>query len=373
VHRRQFLASGLGMVAAAAAGRLTGTVRDAAVRAAQGTHAMAPSSGAPQGKWVSLAPFPEALEEVGGASVGGNLYVFGGLRPVWIPAGVVYQYDPATNTWTKKQPMAHPLHHPAIAVMNDRVYAFGGFVLSIPGPASWVPIDEAWEYDPATDSWRALAPMPTKRGAAVAAAVGGKLYIIGGATLLPGDTNPGIHPARPHHSLNTVEEYDPLANTWRPRTPMPTARNHIGVGTVNGKIYVIGGRAPGAFVIAMPKNLDVVEEYSPVTNSWATKAPLPTARSGGGVAVLSGRIYVAGGEVHTPQYVAAFRAFEAYDPASNTWTQLPYMPSPRHSFATGAVGNRMHVVSGDVQAAIVPPVRGVSFQTDAHDAYEVAP
>ena len=37
------------------------------------------------------------------------------------------------------------------------------------GPAAWQPIDNVWEYDPAADSWKALAPMPTKRGAAVAA------------------------------------------------------------------------------------------------------------------------------------------------------------------------------------------------------------
>src|SRR5437588_242271 len=225
--------------------------------------------------------------------------------------------------------------------------------------------------------WIHPAPLPEAPeavgGAAAAAAAGGKCYVIGGAAQLPPYGNLPIRPIQPHRSLDTVEEYDPAANTWRTRAPMPTARNHMGAGTVNGKIYVIGGRLTGAFSIAMPGNTDVVQEYDPAANAWATRAPMPTARSGGGTAVLDGRLYVGGGELQTYQFLAAFRAFEAYDPAADTWAQLPYMPSPRHSFAMAAVGNRIHAVSGDVQSAIVPPPKGVSLQTDAHDAFEVTP
>jgi hypothetical protein len=99
---------------------------------------------------------------------------------------------------------------------------------------------------------------------------------------------------------------------------------------------------------------------------------MPTARSGHALAVLNNRIYAAGGEIQTYQFVACFRAFEACDPATDTWAQLPYMPSPRHSFAMAAVGNRLHIVSGDVQPAMVPLPAGASFVTSAHDAFEVA-
>ncbi len=154
---------------------------------------------------------------------------------------------------------------------------------------------------------------------------------------------------------------------------MPTARNHLGAAALNGRIYAIGGRLTAAFSIVMPGQTDAVQEYDPAADSWATKAPMPTPRSGGAVAVLNNRLYVAGGEVQTYQFVAAFRAFEAYDPATDTWAQLPYMPSPRHSFAMAAVANRIHIVSGDVQSAMVPLPGGASFVTNAHDAFEVAP
>ena len=63
----------------------------------------------------------------------------------------------------------------------------------------------------------------------------------------------------------------------------------------------------------------------------------------------------------------AFRALEAYDPGANTWTVLPNMPVGRHGLAGAVVGNRLHMVSGDVQSAGT----GVPMHTDSHDAYEL--
>src|SRR5215475_11731688 len=212
--------------------------------------------------------------------------------------------------------------------------------------------------------------MPTKRGSPVAAVVGGKIYVIGGATTAPGATEPIVHPARPHITIGTVEEYDPATNSWRTRTPMPTARNHAGVGVVGGKIYVIGGRIGAAF-ISVASNTDIVEEYDPTGDQWgAIKARMPTPRSAVAWGVHGGRIYVAGGEFQDDRLMAAFRALEAYDPAANAWTVLPRMPVPRHGLAAAVIGSRLHLVSGDVQSA---GIAGMHLHSDSHDAFELAP
>src|SRR5262252_9330948 len=192
--------------------------------------AQAPAPAAPTAAnpWVTLAPFPDGSEEVLGAVANGKLYVFCGLGPAFKPKGLVYEYDPATNGWTQKKPMALPSHHVAFASLNGKIYAFGGFKLPESGPPAWDPVNNAWEYDPATDSWKPLAPMPTKRGAAGAAVVNGKIYVTGGVASLPGVTENGVHPSRPHAVLATVEEYDPATNTWRERRPMLVPRNHHG-------------------------------------------------------------------------------------------------------------------------------------------------
>ncbi|MGH9761583.1 MAG: Kelch repeat-containing protein [Blastocatellia bacterium] len=319
-----------------------------------------------QGKWIKLAPFPEPAEEISGIAAGGKMFVFEGLAPAWKPMGMVYEYDPATNQWMKKKPMALASHHVAFAEYRGKIYAFGGFVPPKSGPPAWVPINNAWEYDPAADTWKALAPMPRSRGSAVAAVAGGKIYVIGGATTIPGSKETAVFPTHPHMSVGTVEEYDPEANTWRERSPMPTPRNHAAAGVVGGKIYVIGGRVGAAF-IGLASDISVVEEYDPATDQWAgPRARMPIARSAIAAGVYDGRIYVAGGEYQDPHMMATFRAVEAYDPASNTWTEMPPMPVSRHGLAVGVIGNVLHVVGGDVQSAGT----GVEVSTGEHDAFE---
>src|SRR5947199_161936 len=74
------------------------------------------------GKWQRIADFPEPHEEMFGAAANGKMYVFGGFIPFWKVAGVVYEYDPGTNTWAKKKPMPRPAHHLALTGYNGKVY-----------------------------------------------------------------------------------------------------------------------------------------------------------------------------------------------------------------------------------------------------------
>jgi len=370
MRRRTLLASAMGALAAGAIGRAAPGRLGAG--AGTGAVAFAQGAGAPQGRWVTLAPIPEPTPELAGAALNGKLYAIQGQRPGFVPAGLVYEYDPAGNAWTKKKPMPRALHHGAVVAFNNRIYIFGGFVLPQAGPPGWVAVNDVWEYDPAADAWRARAPMPTARGAAGAALANGRIYVAGGAGALPNSRDQAIRPGSPQRSLALVDEYDPVANRWRPRMPMPIARNHLAVESVGGKVYAIGGRLGGAFIIAMPGNVDLTLEYDPATDVWLTKAAMPTARSGLNSAALGGRIYVAGGELQTYQFLAAYRAFEAYDPAANVWYQLPSLLIPRHEAAMAALGNQVHILGGDVQSAIVPLPAGLNFTTAGHEAFDVS-
>ena len=55
--------------------------------------AQAPAPAAPTAAnpWFQGAPFPEASEEVLGATAGGKLYVFAGLAPGWKPKAMVFE------------------------------------------------------------------------------------------------------------------------------------------------------------------------------------------------------------------------------------------------------------------------------------------
>ena len=323
-----------------------------------------------KGRWEASTPFPMPMEEPVGAVVDGKLYVIQGLTEGGFqPMGVVYVFDPATKAWSKKNPMPEPyVHHAMTAAMNGKIYVFGGF--SRPGKdLAWQPVDNAWEYTPDTDTWRSIAPLPSKRGAGVAVVVNGKIYVTGGAAVLRGQNDPAIRfDGKPHDMcVGTNEEYDPVANTWRVRAEMPTARNHFLGAEVNGKIYAIGGRLGSTF-ITRSSNTDITEEYDVAQDVWTTRAQMPTARSGVAGGVFKGRVYVAGGEFQNDKIMAAYRAFEAYDPATNTWDQsLPRMRIPRHGFAGAVIGDELHVVAGDIQTAGIP---GVTAYTDTHDVFD---
>lgn len=356
------------LMAALAAAAATDIVPGSGFPPAQ-AQARTPGPGTPNVRppWRRLASFPEPSEEVLGATANGRLYVFAGIAPGTGPKGLVYEFNPAANRWTAKRHMPLPSHHVAFIGYHGRIYAFGGFTSPPGGGSGWVPINNAWEYSPATDTWKALAPMPTRRGAAAAAAVNGRIYVIGGATFSPGAASTTLTPRAPGRSLGTVEEYNPATNTWRARSTMPTARNHLAVAAVNGKIYAIGGRV-GAGFITLASNTDAVEAFDPVSDRWTgVRARMPTPRSGIAWGVYHNRIIVAGGEFQDNRMLATYKSVEAFDPARNQWCILPPMPVPRHGLAGGVIGDELHLVSGDVQSAGT----GLALATPEHDALEL--
>ena len=214
---------------------------------------------------------------------------------------------------------------------------------------------------------------PASVGSAVAVEAFGKIHVIGGVTTVEGSKAPFFTFMGPCNVLSTNDVYDPATDKWESRKPMAVPRNHAFAAAVNGKIYVIGGRTGHGFIMAAT-NTDVVEEYDPANDMWsAPKERMPTPRSGGGCGTDGRRIYVAGGEVTTKQLVGAFRGIEAYEPATNSWTTLPSMPMPRHGVAGAVIGNRFHLVSGMITSAGAMAMLDPKLEvhTASHDVLEL--
>ncbi len=166
---------------------------------------------------------------------------------------------------------AQPLHHTTATALGGRLYVIGGY------SGGWNPVNNVFEYDPATDRWRSRSPMPTPRGALGAAEIEGKIYATGGRI--------GGSYAR---NLSDNEVYDSVADRWERRQPMPTARSGIAGAAAGGRLFVFGGEAPAG-------TFNQTEAYDPVTDRWTTLTPTPTARHGLGAEVVGGVIYVIGG------------------------------------------------------------------------------
>jgi hypothetical protein len=251
--------------------------------------------------------------------------------------GATYEYDPATDKWTKKKSMPRPAHHAALAAANGKIYVSGGFVApqdtTIPVGAAWEPIDDAWEYDPAADSWKTLAPLPGKRGAAVAVEVGGKIYVIGGVTTVEASKDPFFTFFGPSRVLTTNDVYDPATNKWESRRPMTVARNHAFAGAVNGKIYVIGGRTGHGFILSATKHGcggGVQSRGRPVECSERADADGPQRRRLGHGRPPDLRGGRRGNDPRNRWRVPSHRGVRAGDQFLD---HMPSMPMPRHGVA----------------------------------------
>jgi N-acetylneuraminic acid mutarotase len=308
--------------------------------------AFAPSALA-QGKWRSGAPVPEGANEVIGGTLDGQMFVYGGQDMANKPQGLFFSYDPAKNEWTKLSGNPVPVHHGAAAVVGHKFYVFGGFRLPDNGKVGWYPESKAWAYDADTKQWSALPNMPTARGALAAVAVDKKIYVIGGAAIPKGMQLPdGLQGGGPVELVGTTEVFDTATNTWSSLEPMPTPRNHHSVAYVDGKIYAIGGRVGPCFSNGWSSNIWMTDAYDIASNTWTPRAPMPTARSGTGIAVVDGKIHVMGGEGWIEDFGGVFRVHEIFDPKTNTWVRAPRMITPRHGFAATQIGKTIYTVSG---------------------------
>ncbi len=145
--------------------------------------------------WTRKADMPTARSHLSTSVVKGKIYAIGGTNHRndtndYNGLKVVEEYDPATDTWTKKADMPTARWTQSISVVNGKIYVIGGAYRQ-------VPFAVVEEYDPATDTWRSRADMPTAKAEISTSAVNGKIYVIGG-TLSPSEL-----------FSSAVEEYDP--------------------------------------------------------------------------------------------------------------------------------------------------------------------
>jgi N-acetylneuraminic acid mutarotase len=65
----------------------------------------------------------------------------------------------------------------AASVLGGKIYVFGGEYFNAGGGV----FPDAWEYDPRTDEWRAVAAMPRPRHGLGAVTLDNAIYVLGGA------------------------------------------------------------------------------------------------------------------------------------------------------------------------------------------------
>jgi N-acetylneuraminic acid mutarotase len=198
----------------------------------------------------------------------GRVHVVGGYGQGRVDRGYHHVYDPGGDRWFDAAPLPRGANHVAVAALDGRVYAFGGFTEQNRNPDA-----QAYAYDVEADRWSAVRPLPRPRGAAAAVALGGRLHLIGGASA----------PVMERASVGWHEAYDPKADRWETLKALLGARDHVGCVAHEGRVHIVGGRFN-----TFEYNTGLHHVYLPARDTWDERAPLPTPRSGHGLVVYRG-------------------------------------------------------------------------------------
>jgi N-acetylneuraminic acid mutarotase len=190
--------------------------------------------------------------------------------------------------------------------------------------------DELYRLSPGAHRWRSLARLPSATGAPGGTILDGKFYVVGGATADTGGK-----------ASADLQIYDIRTGRWSRGPNMPTARHHVALVAVAGKLYAAGGRSD------TNPELDAFERYDPKRRRWARMPPMPVGASGGGGVAARGKVVLLGGA--NPD-VWITDSNWAFDPKTRKWSRLPDLLRPLRGQASAVVGGRIYNFGGSACA-----------------------
>lgn len=216
--------------------------------------------------WESRAAVPYRAQQPAGATANGKIHFFGGGFPnSGSPLDDHYIYDPVTDTWQQAADLtrARAIHY-AVTLDNvlyslagqgvanlcqtydpvanawitknnlpDNGFWYGahvaaeGHIYRFCGGGYTAPNNLAHRYDPANDSWAALPVFPAATHGIKGAAIGNKIFLVGGYN-------------------NFVERdevwiFDTETSTYEAGPDLPLGRTYHNVVAIDSCIYVLGG------------------------------------------------------------------------------------------------------------------------------------
>lgn len=275
--------------------------------------------------WTTLQAMPTARSEISVTLLDDTLFVAGGINL----SGTVNTFEGyglASNDWQQYASLPKALHHVALATLNGKVYASGGYT-----SLRFTPNDpQLFAYNPATNSWQEKARMPGPRGEHTMLAIEGKLLIFGGRQ----DTS------------RQIWVYDPDTDSWATDVypDMPTYRHSAtAIHVPNDRaVYVIGGRYEDGRAKLTMERLDLVKK------SWEQLPDMPVARGGHGAALIGRNIHIWGGEILDEGRVLDSHLI--YNLDTQVWSEGPSLLVPRHGVAAIGHENQGYLLGGGLKA-----------------------
>ncbi len=227
----------------------------------------------------------------------------------------IWEYDPASDTWTQKADFGGGDRYHAVAfTVGEKAYCGSGRKPS----NSWS--DDFWEFDPVANSWTQISDIPGgMRLGALAFVIDSLAYVGAGSS-----------------STGTSEQYYsyyPPTDTWTPIAAFPGNDRATGVAfAINGKGYV--GTGSGGFGAG-----NDFWEYKPEQDQWIQRADVgPTPRQGATGFSINGKGYILTGNNFGNG--ENYRDVWEYEPATDVWKQIDNFPGAKRRFMNSfVIGN----------------------------------
>jgi len=197
--------------------------------------------------------------------------------------------------------------------------------------ATWDEIGVDYETTALNGEWQPIATSnePTARHENAFIQVDGKFYLMGGSGNKP------------------VQIYDPSSDSWTDGATPPLEMHHFQAVEYDEQIVVIGGYTGAC--CSNESGLTHIYYYDPITDSWSQGSEIPVNRRRGstGAVVYNNKIYITGGlDGGHGSPATSYAWFDEYDPASDTWTELPDMPRVRDHFHAALSSEKLYVAGG---------------------------
>ena len=246
---------------------------------------------------------------------------------VFLTASCLIAFKPVSaaspNSWASKAPMPQGKSNFGLAMVNGKIYAIGGTIRNYVD--SWTrgfsgtseTVNTNYEYDPEADRWTIKPPMPAPRYSFATAVYEDSIYCIGGVLNLVSYTG-GVEVI-----TAAVEAFNLSTNKWENKTSMPTRRGYFATMVYEDNIYCIGG--------------GINEVYNIATDTWQTKAPMPFNGSIRTANVVNGELYLT---FDSLMYV--------YNPATDSWLTKAPIQTENYGTVSAVIGNKIYVISASL-------------------------
>ena len=211
--------------------------------------------------WSTVTDMPTAVTHAGIARDNREVWIAGGFlgnHPGTV-VDDVWVYDVDADTWNTGPTLPAPRGSGGLFRLGRNLHFVGGVDVDRDTDR-----DDHWILDlDAPSVWTIGAPLPVARNHFGTIAVGGRGYVIGGQ--FRHDSGP--------QDVALVHAFDPVTG-WSQVADLPFPRSHFEPGTfaLNGGFAIAGGRANTIGLAAVPD----LTSYDPIANSWTARAPLPT-------------------------------------------------------------------------------------------------